>query len=109
MGFPIGLVGCAVALALMGAGLAYVFAPAAAQDFLKSLAASVGIIIVGIVVIVNTVQTLHPLASLFALTLIRPIAYLLRRRRIRRPQRPQRLRAAERTPVMPPRHLGGGI
>src|ERR1019366_7263122 len=104
MQFVLALIGCGVGLAILGAGLVYVFAPEPAQRFLKALATLLGIVAVGIVAFAGLANSLHPIVLLLTVMVLSPIAFYIRARRQGRAPRTEGLRGVERTPVMP-RHL----
>lgn len=101
MSFIACTVGVIGACALIGGSLVYVFAPAATQRFLKTVAVSLGMLIFLLFIARELTHAAHPFGIFLATMGISLAAHFIRAHRHRRPERPKRLRGVERTPVMP--------
>ena len=103
------IIGWGVGLALIWAGITWVFAPASAQKLLKNAATAAGAALVALLVLGDFARASSPCMILVALLAASVTAYYIRAQRLRRPDRPARQHGAERTPVMPRRVPGGRL
>ena len=99
MNFVICIVGIVGACVLIGAGLGYVFAPAASQQLLKTTAISLGMLVCFLFVVSGLARE-HPVGFVLAILVLSPVAYVVRERRLRQPDK-RVLHGIERTPMMP--------